>query len=188
MSLKRTVAKVVISGVLLCNLLVPAASASSVKVEGDSCTFSLTPEDQETVGIDTKVLTRDEAKEELAYVNGEVRARKAKTEIEYKKYKEQHGKSDPGYAKAVAEFEDDIEWMDNYIAIWHPVLRACIDGRNLSESSSKAEAMLSTSDGSLSPGGIGVVVGVLIAVLGGIAAALPMLKPMLPANIAAMVP
>lgn len=34
MSLKRTVAKVVISGVLLCNLLVPAASALGLPANG----------------------------------------------------------------------------------------------------------------------------------------------------------
>lgn len=48
---------------------------------------------------------------------------------------------------------------------------------------------LSTEDGKLNDAGIGVVVaGVLLVVLGGIAAALPTLKPMLPAYIAAMLP
>lgn len=48
---------------------------------------------------------------------------------------------------------------------------------------------LSTEDGKLNGAGIGVVVaGVLVVLLGGIAAALPALKPMLPANISAMLP
>lgn len=49
--------------------------------------------------------------------------------------------------------------------------------------------MLSTEEGSLNEAGIGVVsAGVILLVLAATAAALPTLKPLLPANIVAILP
>lgn len=72
----------------------------------------------------------------------------------------------------------------------HSAVRACAEGRSVSETDVEAQVLLSTADGKgLSPAGIGVVVaGVVVVVLGAIVAALPMLKPMLPAPIANMLP
>ncbi|EEI26171.1 hypothetical protein [Corynebacterium glucuronolyticum] len=70
------------------------------------------------------------------------------------------------------------------------MFKACAEGKSLSKTDIDAQALLSSPDGeSLSPAGIGVVVaGVVVVVLGAIVAALPMLKPMLPPQIAAMLP
>lgn len=71
-----------------------------------------------------------------------------------------------------------------------PALRACAEGKDLSQTSSEAQVTLSSADGKgLTPAGIGVTVaGAVAAVLGLLVAALPQIKPLLPAQIANLLP
>lgn len=62
-------------------------------------------------------------------------------------------------------------------------MKACAAGKSASEDSVNAQALLSSADDKgLTPAGIGVVVA------GVVVAALPILKPMLPPEIAALLP
>ena len=68
-------------------------------------------------------------------------------------------------------------------------MKACAAGKSASEDSVNAQALLSSADEKgLTPAGIGVVVAGVVVVLGAVVAALPILKPMLPPEIAALLP
>ncbi|MDD7587373.1 MAG: hypothetical protein SPK00_03475 [Corynebacterium glucuronolyticum] len=68
--------------------------------------------------------------------------------------------------------------------------KACSEGKSASDFDVDAQALLSSADGkSLSPAGIGVTVaGAAVVVLGLIVAALPQIKPLLPPQIATLIP
>ncbi|KAA8721736.1 hypothetical protein [Corynebacterium phocae] len=67
--------------------------------------------------------------------------------------------------------------------------RACVEGRDISHASSKAESTLSAADGKPTDAGIGVIVaGSMAGVLALLVAAVPVLLPLLPSQIRAMIP
>lgn len=187
---KRIAASLVATGMIVSGgVVAPQAQAASVSVEGEVCTVTYNSEEAKMVaGTRSEKLTKKEFAEAYKELAAEIADAEADLEREYDEFVKAYDKTTPGYSEAIKEFEDarkEIERPTSLVLAY----KACADGRNVSETSSKIDSTLSSYDGSLSPAGIGVVsAGAVVVVLGALAAALPMLKPMLPANIAALLP
>jgi len=87
---------------------------------------------------------------------------------------------------------DYTQSVVNYYSSYIVILQACVGGKSITPEQvdrQLTKVTLSTADGKLSDAGIAVVVSVtLLVALGGLVAALPALKPMLPAEIANLLP
>lgn len=112
-----------------------------------------------------------EAKEELA------RLKKDKNTPDYEL---EHAQDKFDYATS----------MLTYLAKQRAALQACLDKKSLTAAEVDAQALLSSIDGKgLSPAGIGVTMaGIAVVALGVVVAALPQIKPLLPPQIAALLP
>ncbi|PFG27950.1 hypothetical protein [Corynebacterium renale] len=165
----------------------PAANAMSVKVDGQVCTFTIPESEKHIFEMEngTWTLTPNEAQGYiaggLAYIDS-YESLLAENEAKRK-------------AGTISEFDYHdakvrAEQVNKYYGGMMPALRACVEGKDLSQTSSEAQVALSSADGKgLTPAGIGVTVaGAVAAVLGLLVAALPQIKPLLPAQIANLLP
>lgn len=143
------------------------------------------------VETSTEALTKEEVKEKLEGAIKELKAYQATLkDNEALLAKEKKANASDKRLQEIQGLVDYYNMHINRISRYKTVLNACANGKSISKTDADGQALLSSPDGeSLSPAGIGVVVaGVVVVVLGAIVAALPMLKPMLPPQIAAMLP
>lgn len=164
----------------------PADTTFSTEFTGDTCTVTMNNgEDSETTEY-----TKEEAQktaDETAYYAGESQAEVKWLEalLEYQK-KQKASEED---LKDTQENLDQARGNVSYYSRHHFAMKACAAGKSASEDSVNAQALLSSADDKgLTPAGIGVVVAGVVVVLGAVVAALPMIKPMLPPEIAALLP
>lgn len=160
----------------------------STSYKDNICTVETTYPDGEK---STTTMTSESAKQDLSEIirltNG---YQKLLKEYEDRLTKEEKEKASPAKLAETREKIDSYRVIVKQYGKYRVVYQACAEGKSLSKTDVDAQALLSspTGDG-LSPAGIGVVVaGVVVVVLGAIVAALPMLKPMLPPQIAALLP
>lgn len=206
---KRFAASVVAGCMITTGVVAPSANAVSVKVSGGTCHFTFTAEEQERYMMPSSdTTTPQEAKKAIKETKAaQAKERKAIAELK---------KTDPAAAAEREKlFKVAVE---AYEKTFLPAFQKCAgsgisnapqkpkpnpkpkpgtpgaDGGSSSQDGGKpgdaeGKNALSDEDGKLNGAGIGVVsAGVILLVLGGVAAALPSLKPMLPAEIAAMLP
>ncbi|EEI64440.1 hypothetical protein [Corynebacterium glucuronolyticum] len=160
----------------------------STSYKDNICTVETTyPNGEKT----TDTLTSNEAQDDL---NVALKAVKQyQVQLKENQDKLAKAKKEKESTENLEEIQAEINRLTKLVKTYSKyrvVYKACAEGKSLSKTDIDAQALLSSPDGeSLSPAGIGVVVaGVVVVVLGAIVAALPMLKPMLPPQIAAMLP
>lgn len=165
----------------------PAANAISVKVDGQVCTFTV-PDHEMAIADPGKgpwTVDRSKAAESITSFQIEL----AHNQSELKKYEAARnlGTISEGEYQEMKIYAEKVEANRTLML---PALRACAEGKDLSQTSSEAQVTLSSADGKgLTPAGIGVTVaGAVAAVLGLLVAALPQIKPLLPAQIANLLP
>lgn len=181
MNLKQSIATVAGSSLILSSLSVTESQAVTAVDKGEYCGVTFTSAEQKAFDFPPATSVR---KTEL-----EKKRKEATTAIAHLVKSRD---SDTGNG-ADPQLEKDIKDLTWYRDIFASALSQCTGGE-ASEGSGKTdpgkqENVLSTEEGSLNEVGIGVVsAGVILVVLAATAAALPMLKPVLPANIVAMLP
>lgn len=176
---------------------VPAADAATVKVEGDTCVFTVTKEEQNYLKLydipgevpatlAEKGLTKAEATKLETAMKGELQALD-----ELAASGEQYYKDGAITKEKYEEGMKSINLQRKVANAFLPAISDCAAGRNsaVKPQNTTAQSVLSTEDGKLTDAGIGVVVaGVVVSIVGIIAIALPQIKNLLPPDIAAMLP
>ena len=201
MSLRTPIAGSIAAGLILSGIAAPQSHAVSAYAPAGTCVMNFTTQEQREYGLDaTEKMTMTELDDQITSLTNM---------LDLLLLKREHAAESPKNASVVAELDLEIIEIEGAIRSYKVAVSQCKqnkqppktgkgpaqdqgkskpdNGKNPDDG--KGENALSTEDGKLNDAGIGVVVaGVLLVVLGGIAAALPTLKPMLPANIAAMLP
>ena len=171
LTLKKSAIATITAAALATGICAPAANAAEVKVNGGECVLFHTEVEQKAGYSPVEALQRVYAQDAI--------------KLTFERIKQ----LEDDYAnKSISEAEYNEEYA--YIRTGLPALRACAAGRDMSASSAEIEAFMSSLDGKeLSDAGIGIVAAsAVVVVLAGLVAALPQIKPMLPANIQAMLP
>ncbi len=170
-TLKKSAIATITAAALATGICAPAANAAGVKVNGGICVLAHTEAEQKATDMPWSAFERVYAQDEI------------KLTFERIKHLE-----DLYANKSISEAKYNEEYA--YLRTTLPALRACAAGRDMSASSAEIEAFMSSLDGKeLSDAGIGIVAAsAVVVVLAGLVAALPQIKPMLPANIQAMLP
>lgn len=205
---KATVATLTATA-LAAGLCTPASGASSHRYSAtfanNTCTMTLRVNGKV---VDTTWLSKAEAKEEEGVRDSEIPRMKALVKDKEKELAQQKKDNAPAAAiKKSEKYIADSNELIKHLYVMRPVFRACAQGKSITEDEAEAQgkadmakdeadmakdeagATLSTADGKLTEAGIGVVTASVIAVvIAGIIAALPMIKPLLPPQIAAMLP
>lgn len=181
MNLKLSIATVAGTSLMLSSLVVTEAHAVTAVDKGEYCGVTFTSAEQKAFDFPPATSVR---KTEL-----EKKRKEATTAIAYL---EKSRDSDIGNGED-PQLEKDIKELTWYRDIFASALSQCAGGQASGGSGKsdpgKGENVLSTEVGSLNEAGIGVVsAGVILLVLAATAAALPTLKPLLPANIVAILP
>ena len=171
LTLKKSAIATITAAALATGICAPAANAAGVKVSGGICVLAYTEAEQKATDTPGGALEREYAQNEI--------------KLAFERIKQ----LEDDYAnESISEAEYNTEYA--YLRTTLPALRACAADRDMSASSAEIEAFMSSLDGKeLSDAGIGIVAAsAVVVVLAGLVAALPQIKPMLPANIQAMLP
>lgn len=212
MSLKRFAASAIAAGLILTGMAAPQSQAVTVKVNSDgACVMTFSAQEQRSYNFGpSATATIAQIKESIAV------SEKGLQDAKKLRASATNPRSIADYDELVRQAEGILKTMKSGLAQCEnaqapgkpkpnpnpkpnpgqpdPQPNPGDDGGSSSNNGKNPDEgdgknALSAEDGKLNDAGIGVVVaGVLLVVLGGIAAALPTLKPMLPANIAAMLP
>lgn len=170
-TLKKSAIATITAAALATGICAPAANAAGVKVNGGIRVLAHTEAEQKASDMPWDVLERVYAQDTI--------------KLAFERIKQ----LEDLYAnKSISEAEYNTEYA--YLRTALPALRACAAGRDMSASSAEIEAFMSSLDGKeLSDAGIGIVAASSVVVaIAGLVAALPVIKPILPANIQAMLP
>ncbi|MFP7664587.1 MAG: hypothetical protein ACHEUT_03425 [Corynebacterium pyruviciproducens] len=170
-TLKKSAIATITAAALATDICAPAANAAGVKVNGGICVLAHTEAEQKASDIPWDVLERVYAQDTI--------------KLAFERIKQ----LEDLYAnKSISEAEYNTEYA--YLRTGLPALRSCAAGRDMSASSAEIEAFMSSLDGKeLSDAGIGIVAASsMVVTIAGLVAALPVIKPILPANIQAMLP
>lgn len=170
-TLKKSAIATITAAALATGICAPAANAAGVKVNGGICVLAHTEAEQKASDMPWDVLERLYAQDTI--------------KLAFERIKQ----LEDLYAnKSISEAEYNTEYA--YLRTGLPALRACAAGRDMSASSAEIEAFMSSLDGKeLSDAGIGIVAASSVVVtIAGLVAALPVIKPILPANIQAVLP
>ena len=210
---KRFAASVVAGCMITAGVVAPSANAVSVKVSGGTCHFTFTAKEQERFMMPSSdTTTPQEAKKAIKETKAaQAQERKAIAELKktdpaaaaereklFKVGVEAYEKTFlPAFQKCAGSGSSNAPQKPKPKPKPNPKPKPGTPGTDGGSSSqdggkpgdAEGKNALSDEDGKLNGAGIGVVsAGVILLVLGGVAAALPSLKPMLPAEIAAMLP
>ena len=173
-TLKKSAIATITAAALATGICTPAANAAGVKVNGDTCVFTYTEAEQKVTERKTETLDRENSQEFADNLVSEIE--EFQQDYANKKISE-------------ADYNRDAPYIEYYKTLL-PAMRACAAGKDMPASSAEFEAFMSAPNGKeLSDAGIGIVAAsAVVVVLAGLVAALPQIKPMLPANIQAMLP
>lgn len=184
-SLASLAAAVVVSGAV-----VAPANAMTLKVNDDTtCTFNLTTEEAGVIEApQTATITKAEAADLVPVYKdslSDLRKEMANAEKELA-----NPELDAAQKESLTRLLEDykkrvVPLLENFI----DALNVCVAGKHYNSDKPDAKRALSSTDGKPNEAGIGVIVaGSIVAILGILAAALPVIKPMLPAQLKALLP
>lgn len=161
----------------------------TLKVNDDTtCTFNFTAEEAGLLEIPQTITgTKAQAAEALPGYPEELttlRAEIANAEKELAN-PELDAAQKESLTRLLERYKKRVPLLENFI----DALKACVAGKDYNLDQPDVERALSSTDGKPNEAGIGLIVaGSIVALLGILAAALPVIKPMLPAQLKALLP
>lgn len=173
-TMKKIVTIAAATAVLAGGIAAPA-QAIEAKVEGEKCTITVPAAKEGEKATTIEYANKAAAQEALKKAVADATSKQgAIAELEKKADKTEADNT------KLTELKKELQALQANA----PALRACANGKDISATSSKIEATLSSVDGKPSDAGIGVIAGgSVLALLALIAVALPQVAPMLNLNL-----